>query len=568
MLKKKGMGLSMNEKALSVIFFVILILAKMIRQYMLEHNIGKKKIVDEESKIDNLLSLNYKQIFLVFLLLIIVSRIYKFGALPAYIGCDEAGAAYDAYCLANWGVDRYLNKLPVYLVNFGGGQSALYAYIDVIFIKLFGTNIISYRLPELIFFIASIVVSYILINKFKDKKTALLFAFLIIICPWHIEASREGLDCNLLAPMFMLDLLLLSIAQDTGKSYMYLISGLSIGITLYTYSLSYLLIPVFLVIYCSYMLAIKKINLKQIVLLGIPTFILALPLIYMILLNKGIVTKTDFGIFTIPKMFFWRQGEIQLSNIYKYGWSSLETVFFSDNGLYFIEVPFFLIGCYASLKETIKSFQTKTFNITALIFMSLIVMTFTNLTVTIGTLNRGNILFIPILYITSVGMIYLTKNSVKITILNVVFLMLLFINYEIMYFIPKDYSGEPFRDNEISNITQNIEANSDNKDAEKYIITNYKAEPYIYTLIANKISPYDFYNTAYIEINGYKVSLRSYEKYHFTMDNKTIDEIKNNKENTRYVIVINKVYDEQIREFLNQGFFIEDSKTYYIMKNY
>lgn len=84
----------MNEKALSVIFFVILILAKMIRQYMLEHNIGKKKIVDEESKIDNLLSLNYKQIFLVFLLLIIVSRIYKFGALPAYIGCDEAGAAY------------------------------------------------------------------------------------------------------------------------------------------------------------------------------------------------------------------------------------------------------------------------------------------------------------------------------------------------------------------------------------------------------------------------------------------------------------------------------------------
>lgn len=474
----------------------------------------------------------------------------------------------DAYCLANWGVDRYLNKLPVYLINFGGGQSALYAYIDIIFIKLFGTNIISYRLPELIFFIASIVVSYILINKFKDKKTALLFTFLIIICPWHIEASREGLDCNLLAPMFMLDLLLLSIAQDTGKFYMYLISGLSIGITLYTYALSYLLIPAFLVVYIGYMLYIKKIHIKQLILLGIPIFILALPLMYMILLNKGIATKTDFGIFTIPKMFFWRQGEISLSNILKYGGLGIKNIFLGEGGLYLFEVPFFIIGCYVSIRELIKSLKTKQFNITALVFISFIVLFIVNLTVVIGTLNKANIVFIPILYIISVGMIHMLKNSLKFTILNIIFLMILFINYEIMYFIPKDYSGEPFRDNEISNITQNIEANSDNKDAEKYIITNYKAEPYIYTLIANKISPYDFYNTAYIEINGYKVSLRSYEKYHFTMDNKTIDEIKNNKENTRYVIVINKVYDEQIREFLNQGFFIEDSKTYYIMKNY
>lgn len=179
------------------------------------------------------------------------------------------------------------------------------------------------------------------------------------------------------------------------------------------------------------------------------------------------------------------------------------------------------------------------------------------------------LLLIPILYITSVGMIYLTKNSVNLTMLNVTFLIILFINYEIMYFISsKNYSIEPYRDNGISNITQNIEEDSNNSDAEKYIITYYKAEPYIYTLITKKISPYDFYNTADIEINDYKVRVKSYEKYHFIMDNKIIDEIKNNKGNAKYVIVIDKVYNKQIREFLDQGFSMEEDKKYYIMKNY
>lgn len=558
----------MYTKVLSILFFTIFLIFKVIRKYMLEKNIGKKKIIDEEYKIDDLVKLNYKQILLVFVMFIIVSRIYKFGAVPACMGCDEAGAAYDAYCLANWGVDRYLNKLPVYLINFGGGQSALYVYLTVIFIKLFGTNIISYRLPELLFFIASIVVSYILVNKFKDKKTALLFTFLIIICPWHIEASREGIDCNLLAPMFILDLLLLSIAQDRKKSYMYIIAGISIGITLYTYALSYLLIPVFLIVYIGYMIYIKNINLRQIVLLGIPIFILAIPLMWMILLNKGIVDKTNLGIFTIPKLFIYRQNEIKFSNLYRYGWYSIKCIFFSEDGLYLLEVPFFLIGCYVSVKEIIKSFQTKTFNITALIFMSLVAMLLTNLTVPIWTLNRGNILFIPILYITAIGMIYMTKNSVKLTILNIAFLTILFINYESMYFIPKDYAMDPYKDNEISAITENIESNDINKEAEKYIISNRKAGPYIYTLIANKMSPYDFYSTADIEIDGPKVTLKSYGKYHFIFDKELYNRIKNDEKDTKYIIVIDKAYEEKINQLLNHGFSQEDSNSYYIMKNY
>lgn len=341
-----------------VIFFSAII--KITQKYMLEHNLHKDTINEIENKKDNFINKNYKWILTILILVMAITRLYKFGKIPEYIGVDEAGAAYDAYCLANYGVDRYLNKWPLYLINFGGGQSALYAYSTIPFIKLFGANIVSYRLPELIFFIMGIIVSYVLVDKFKDKKTALLYAFLIIICPWHIEASRNGLDCNLLAPMFMLDVLLLLIAK---KDWHYVIAGIAIGITLYTYALSWILIPVFLLFYIIYSLYMKNIKFKQIIILGIPIVILAMPLIYLILLNRGYVFETRLGIFTIPKLPFYREGEIQVFNILKYGTEAIRTVFINKNSIYIFIIPFFIVGLIEGISDFIFSLARRKFSL-------------------------------------------------------------------------------------------------------------------------------------------------------------------------------------------------------------
>ena len=377
-----------------------------IRQRTKEENIQH----DEKSAnwLDNFINSHYKIILAIFLVLVFITRIYKFGEIPSFIQVDEAGAAYDAYCLAEYGIDRYQNSYPLYLINFGGGQSALYAYATIPFIKLFGANIVAYRLPELLFFLMGILVCYILINKVKDKKTALLYTFLIIISPWNIEASRQGLDCNLLAPMFMLDLLLLINAK---KNYQYIIAGISIGITLYTYCLSWLLIPAFLAVYIIYMLIIKKINFKQIILMGIPIAIFAIPLIYLLLLNKGYASRTNFGIFTIPKLFSFRQGEISISNIFKYGEYSLKTIFCDQYGMYIVQIPLFIIGFIVGIKEFIKSIKTKEFNFTGLITIVFAVLLICNILVTVGTLNRANILYLPMLYIITIGIIELSKGS-------------------------------------------------------------------------------------------------------------------------------------------------------------
>ena len=527
-----------------------------IRQRTKEENIQH----DEKSAnwLDNFINSHYKIILAIFLVLVFITRIYKFGEIPSFIQVDEAGAAYDAYCLAEYGIDRYQNSYPLYLINFGGGQSALYAYATIPFIKLFGANIVAYRLPELLFFLMGILVCYILINKVKDKKTALLYAFLIIISPWNIEASRQGLDCNLLAPMFMLDLLLLINAK---KNYQYIIAGISIGITLYTYCLSWLLIPTFLVVYIIYMLIIKKINFKQIILMGIPIAIFAIPLIYLLLLNKGYASRTNFGIFTIPKLFSFRQGEISISNIFKYGKYTLKTIFCDQYGMYIVQIPLFIIGFIVGIKEFIKSIKTKEFNFTGLITIVFAVLLICNILVTVGTLNRANILYLPMLYIITIGIIELSKGSRCTFISIIALLIVLFTLFEVSYYNLDNENGRwsyyPYTDKEIYEITKKLENDDETKDVKKYFTISNKAEVYIYTMLVNLPSPYELKFKTFQRVENYG-------EYNFIYDKIITEEMIKGKS----IIIVNKKQSDVIEGLEKRNFSKEETELYCIMRNF
>lgn len=540
----------MTANVLSLVAFIGIILVRVIN---LKDNTKKQ---ETNKTIDDFINKHYKKILLVFLLLIFITRIYKFGEIPNFIGVDEAGAAYDAYCLSKYGVDRYLNSFPVYLINFGGGQSALYAYATIPFIKLIGANIIAYRLPELLFFLMGIVVCYILANKMKDKKIALLYTFLIIICPWNIEASRQGLDCNLLAPMFMLDVLLLVTAN---KNWHYIVAGLAIGVTLYTYCLAWILIPVFLLIYIIYMLWVNKINFKQVILLGIPIALLATPLIYLILLNKGYVTRTNFGIFTIPKLFFFRQGEISINNLLQYGGYSLKTIFTDSRGIYLIELPFLLVGIVVGIKELIKSIKEKEFSFTGFMTVVFIILLICNLLVVAGTLNRANILYLPMLYLITIGISYLSKDS-KWTIMSIlVILTALFVAFEVSYYNEnlEQRRTRRYEDIELYQITENLERNESLKDVAKHFIITNKAEPYIFTMLATRPSPYDLNFL-------YEQKVKQYGNYFFEYDKLLIEDIT--KEKT--IVVVTKSREDIVESLENLNFSKKETNLYCIMKNF
>lgn len=557
----------MTIEIFSIVIIVILIIIKIVKDYMLENGIWKDKVKNNEEKIDNFINKHYKKILFIFLILIFISRIYKFGEIPDYIGVDEAGAAYDAYCIANYGVDRYLNSFPIYLINFGGGQSTLYAYISALLIKIIGANIIAYRLPALLLYLISIIICYILADKFTNKKTALLFTFLIIICPWHIETSRLGLDCDLLAPMFIIDLFLL---LNSRKNWHYVVSGIFIGLTLYTYAISYLLIPMFLLTYIVYMLYLKKINIKQIILLAIPIFILALPLIYMLLLNKGYFTRTTFGIFTIPILPQFRAGEISITNIWKYGLTSIANIFISGNVIYVSQAPLFIIGLVKGITDLKNSIKQRNFNLNAFVTLIFLTLLVTNLLVEVQTINKANILYLLILYLISIGTINLCENSSIIFKLMITIFIILFISFEIYYYNDEERAKEcepnKYVDKQIYGITEYIENKYDCDNAQVCFIIYQKVQPYIYTLIQKKTSPYEFYETLNNSNPQDKIYVvYSYNNYNFIKTRGQLDNIDNSK-NTIYVI--DNRGEQIINNLLNEGFTKETKGSYEILVNF
>lgn len=489
-------------------------------------------------------------IFAIILIIAIFSRGYRLNSLPVGIHVDEAGMAYDAYCLATNGNDRWLNHFPVYLENFGGGQSALYAYLAAIFVKIFGLNMISIRMPAFLLSIAAIILVYFTTKKECSVKSAQLFSFLIVIMPWNIMASRWGLDCNLLAPMIIISTCLLINAKSI-KGYIF--AGISFGVTLYTYALSYLIVPVFLAFVLLYMLYTKKIKFKNFIPLGIPMFILALPLMLMILINNGYINEIK-GFITIQKLPEYRGSEISISNI-KDNIKFIKTIFTND-GLTYNALPEFgtvynfsifliILGGLLELNTFLHNIKNRKFEFSTVMFLLVGTVLFC-LMLTVGpNINKANAIYIPMMFFIVTAMKMFYKNYKIIFYGFMILFVVFFIRFEKFYFVDyeKTYGVQQYFEKDYLEVLEYADKEYKNKEIHVF---NSNAEPYIYTLFLNKISPEEFNKGLHKDtINN---DLYSYNNYYFRDLNLDGDE----------VCIVNSTKDNDIYLLLQNVGFVED----------
>ena len=92
----------------------------------------------------------YNIILYIILVVGFITRSVGININPKGLNVDEASSGYDAYSILEFGCDRNGNKFPVFLEAWGSGQNALYSYLMIPFIKLFGLNVITTRLPMVI----------------------------------------------------------------------------------------------------------------------------------------------------------------------------------------------------------------------------------------------------------------------------------------------------------------------------------------------------------------------------------------------------------------------------------
>lgn len=393
-----------------------------------------------------------KIIFLIILSLGILLRVYKLYSNPAGIHIDEAGMFVDANMISNYGTDRYGNTFPVYFTNFGGGQSVMYGYITALLIKIFGYKYSLIRVPQVFFGILFIIYAYKIGKQFMSTKKSLLLMSLAAFCPYFIQASRIGLDCNLLLPFSTIALYYLIIAINKEKNYLFLVSGIIYGLTLYTYALSYIIIPLFLITAIIYLFINKKIRIKQILFLLIPIFIISIPLIIFILVNYGILN--EFLIF--KKLPEFRNSEIGfkylIDNILMIV-SLLSHDFIKYNSvkyfgtIFYISIPLLIYGIIKYSKSL------KKYNLENIIFINFITIYIALLFVSDININKANAIYFSIIYIVIYG-INNIKNKKIITSYLVIFLIS-FISFEI-YYLKNDTSNEMF-ENEKYEYKENID---------------------------------------------------------------------------------------------------------------
>lgn len=174
-----------------------------------------------------------------------VVRIYRFGSIPQGIYQDEATLAYDAWSLVHFGVERNGTTFPIIFPAYGSGQSGTLAgYLAMPFMLFFGLHPVTTRIVNLLMSLIALPVAYGIGKEIKNERLGTIAMAVLAINPWHIMMSRWGLDCNLFPNLFLIGFLLLLHGRRSAGA---LIGAfVTFGLCLYSYGISYVFLPVFL----------------------------------------------------------------------------------------------------------------------------------------------------------------------------------------------------------------------------------------------------------------------------------------------------------------------------------
>ncbi|MEG2082229.1 MAG: glycosyltransferase family 39 protein, partial [Oscillospiraceae bacterium] len=319
----------------------------------------------------------------------VLVRVVNFGTTPTGFNQDEAFAGYEAFSLLHYGVDSWGYHNPCYFVSWGSGMNVLQSYLAIPFIKLLGCSITAVRLPQLLLACLSLPVFYLLMKNVFSTRAALTGLFLLAISPWHIMLSRWGLESNL-APAFLLLGLYFFIKGIENNRY-WLASGVMYGLSLYAYSITWLVVPVTIVLWVLYLLLSKqKFSFTYLLLFGAILFVFALPQMLFLLVNKGFISEIVTPFISIPKLTVMRGAEISLKNLFSPDtYKNFIDVFIRQNdglpwnatesfGLFYkISLPFIAFGAIKLLKTAWISAKSKIFCRETIIILGMLSSIFT-----------------------------------------------------------------------------------------------------------------------------------------------------------------------------------------------
>src|SRR3989344_4325550 len=186
-------------------------------------------------------------LLLLIILLSFVLRFINLGSIPIGFNDDEAAFGYNAYSILKTGRDEWARLLPFpAFESFGDWKLTGYLYLTVVSQFFLGTKEFATRFPSALLGIGAIITTYLLARKLFDNKIALLSSFLLAINPWHIIASRNAFESDILIFFITLATYLFLRGKDNKKFYTF--SVIVFALCFYIYRSAWLYVPIFLAV--------------------------------------------------------------------------------------------------------------------------------------------------------------------------------------------------------------------------------------------------------------------------------------------------------------------------------
>ena len=484
-----------------------------------------------EEKIMKFLKNNY--ILILIITFGIFLRIHNFGSIPGGLNQDEASIGYEAYAISEYGIDRNGDTYPVYLTSWGTGQNALYAYLLIPIIKIFGLTTITLRSVSLIFSLLSMLVFYLIFKRICSKKIATIALFMLAINPWHIMVSRWGLESNLFPMLFLIGIYFLLKLEK--KKYLY-ISTIIFAISLYSYGVAHLFVPLFLLVTYLYLIFTKKVTIVAGILNALLFCAISMPIILFILINQFNLSETsiNIGIFTIPKLYAQRTEYIlNLKEIYSNFENFLDFVIGQSDGnpwnavpnygfMYLITLPFTILGIADIIRKIKRKEKTEDLNNEGIKILFYITIIWLLMSIVIAcivkiNINRLNIIIFPLLILAILGIKrVLEKDKMLFNVLIGVYIFL-GLGFTYNYSIVQNEEVSKAFYKSLDQAICYAEEISKKENKKIFLVEDREIRPmYIHILYYNKINPNVFVNTREIrekQVEFYRV--KSFDKYEF-----------------------------------------------------
>lgn len=224
-------------------------------------------------------------------------RLYNLSAFPSGLNADEAALGYNAYSLLQTGKDEHGHAWPINFESFGDYKPALYGYVLMPFIKIFGLSVLAVRLPSALLGILAVGLIFALAKQAFSEPVGYVAAAYLAISPWHIHFSRGGWEVNMATTLVMLGVWLFCKWQKGFKPLYLIFSVLCLVLSMYTYQSARLLAPILgiglLVVFAKDLLA-KRNQALAAGLIGIGVLV---PLISSFIFSNAISRASGVGLF-------------------------------------------------------------------------------------------------------------------------------------------------------------------------------------------------------------------------------------------------------------------------------